>query len=671
MLRPFVPSGRLIILLFVVLCVSGALGGEFETGEAARKIDALLAADWQRLHLQPNPPAADEVIVRRLSLDIAGRIPTLEETREFVGSKDADKRGKLVDQLLASDGYASAMFNYWADILRLTDNTFGRLSAQAYAEYVKRSLKEDKPYDQFVRELVTTEGGVWDSGTIGFYMRDDNKLDHLAYTVQVFLGTSIICAQCHNHPFDKWTQLDYYGMAAFLYGRGRGTGPLETPAQLEELRKKRISKEDYNMARNSLRETTNRLLYIAIGFTRELPALPQDYRYSDAKPGQRIPTKTMFGREAIPADDLTRTTAFAQWMTSPENPRFSNVIANRLWKKVFGAGLMEPVDELRDSTVASHPALMEYLTRLMIAKKYSLKDYLRVLYKTSTYQRAAGAKELAPGETYHFTGPLLRRMSAEEIWDSLVTLTKGNVDGEISEENEQLHRYLDDLKAVMNAFYGMSIETLIEAAKRNAESSIVVRKNALLAQSLEAVKRGDTEAANNLTREARKLEKQNSDEFADAILGPLVGLERLHRVQKGYIDERMKVAESGSLDLSRRASEVSSPARPGHFLRAFGQSDREDISSARSDATVPQALALLNGAALEKLSSPQSRLSQQLAEAATPREKLETLYAALLSRNPNASESALLDAVMRERGEQGISDVTHALLTGAQFLFVQ
>jgi hypothetical protein len=671
MLRPFVPSGRLIILLFVVLCVSGALGGEFETGEAARKIDALLAADWQRLHLQPNPPAADEVIVRRLYLDIAGRIPTLEETREFVGSKDADKRGKLVDQLLASDGYASAMFNYWADILRLTDNTFGRLSAQAYAEYVKRSLKEDKPYDQFVRELVTTEGGVWDSGTIGFYMRDDNKLDHLAYTVQVFLGTSIICAQCHNHPFDKWTQLDYYGMAAFLYGRGRGTGPLETPAQLEELRKKRISKEDYNMARNSLRETTNRLLYIAIGFTRELPALPQDYRYSDAKPGQRIPTKTMFGREAIPADDLTRTTAFAQWMTSPENPRFSNVIANRLWKKVFGAGLMEPVDELRDSTVASHPALMEYLTRLMIAKKYSLKDYLRVLYKTSTYQRAAGAKELAPGETYHFTGPLLRRMSAEEIWDSLVTLTKGNVDGEISEENEQLHRYLDDLKAVMNAFYGMSIETLIEAAKRNAESSIVVRKNALLAQSLEAVKRGDTEAANNLTREARKLEKQNSDEFADAILGPLVGLERLHRVQKGYIDERMKVAESGSLDLSRRASEVSSPARPGHFLRAFGQSDREDISSARSDATVPQALALLNGAALEKLSSPQSRLSQQLAEAATPREKLETLYAALLSRKPNASESALLDAVMRERGEQGISDVTHALLTGAQFLFVQ
>ena len=125
--------------------------------------------------------------------------------------------------------------------------------------------------------------------------------------------------------------------------------------------------------------------------------------------------------------------------------RFTTVVANRMWKKAFGIGLIEPVDEMTDSTVASNPALMDYLSELMVEKKYSLKSFLRVLYNTDTYQRAATTQEVPAGEVYHFTGPILRRMSAEQIWDSLVTLSKGNVDDTVDEENVRLNQYLDDL----------------------------------------------------------------------------------------------------------------------------------------------------------------------------------------------------------------------------------
>ena len=144
------------------------------------KIDELLSRHWEKQGLKPNAPASEETLVRRLYLDIAGRVPTVEEAETFLNSRDPQKRTKLIDQLLAGDGFTSHMFNYWADVLRLTDNVKGRVTAQAYEEWLKGKVKANTPFDQLVRELITTEGGVWDSGAIGFYMRDENQLDHLA-----------------------------------------------------------------------------------------------------------------------------------------------------------------------------------------------------------------------------------------------------------------------------------------------------------------------------------------------------------------------------------------------------------------------------------------------------------------------------------------------------------
>ncbi len=701
----------------------------------SQKIDQLLAKDWEKAGLKANPPASDEVLVRRLYLDIAGRIPTVEESQAYLKSSDPQKRAKLIDTLLASDGYTSHMFNYWADVLRLSDNVKGRLTAEAYEEWLKKQIKDNTPYDQMVRNLLTTDGGVWDSGSIGFWQRDENKLDHLAYTVQVFLGTSMVCAQCHDHPFDKWTQMDYYHMAAFTYGmdtRSRGFNPkAEKPkqefdkkllasmtpkerkayiAKMQADRKKAaketetasISREDMQKVKQAMQDVMKPLRYTSAEWEEgKLPTLPHDYKYSDAKPGDKVEPKAMFGPEAVKKDGESTLQSFADWMTNPENPRFTTVIANRMWKKAFGVGLIEPVDEITDSTAASNPALMDYLTALMTEKKYSLKSFLRVIYNTDAYQRAATTEEVPLGETYHFTGPVLRRMSAEQIWDSLVTLTRGNVDDAVDAENVRLHQYLDDLSMFLGTIKEKGPTGLVEIAKLNADKLAANQKklDEMKAQMAAAKEKGGDTAdmAKRLARDAQQLRKETERDFLVALVGddraadlrkgynpqkttaqtkrPQIDPKQLASMTKEQRKEFIKNFQKGTgskdVSLATRASEQPSPARPGTFLRTFGQSDRELIQNASDEASVPQALTLLNGPVADILNSPASQLNQELAKAQTTPQKLETIYLAFLGRHPNNDEKAILDQVARERGDKAVADVTHALITGSQFLFVQ
>lgn len=189
---------------------------------AAARIDAALAEAWKKDGVKANAPVSDETWVRRVYLDAIGRIPTADEIEAFVADKAPDKRSVLIDRLLDSEGYVSHFYNFWADLLRVNTETVpggGRLSQEMYARWIRQCLRENKPYDQFVRELLTTQGPIWKSGAPGYYLRDPGMpLDNLSNTVQVFLGTRIVCAQCHDHPFDKWKQLDYYKLAAFTYG---------------------------------------------------------------------------------------------------------------------------------------------------------------------------------------------------------------------------------------------------------------------------------------------------------------------------------------------------------------------------------------------------------------------------------------------------------------------
>ena len=689
------------------------------------KIDTLLAKGWQKNHLKPNPPATDEVFLRRIYVDIAGRIPTRDEARAFLESTDKDKRTKLIDTLLASDGYAANFYNYFADILRLQTDTKGALTGMAWADWLKGALKKNQPWDSMVRDLINAEGASWDNGAIGFYMRDQGMpLDHLAATVQIFLGTSIVCAQCHNHPFDKWSQMDYYHMAAFTFGvdSKKGYG-INLDAKLREKMGKGLKntpegqalRKDVKDVQESLKEVSKALRYTGVSATDKLPSLPHDYKYPDAKPNEKVEPKTMFGEDATPKEGETRVNAFARWMTAPQNPRFTLVIANRLWKRTMGMGLIEPVDEITDSTTPSNAELMDYLEKLMVAKNYDMKAYLRVIFNSETYQRMPSEKDVALGESYHFTGPLMRRMSAEQIWDSVVTLIKGNVDSRAVEENEGAERKLDALGKLSDSISNKDPLELIAQIKShsNASDPATDAKIKKMTDEMNELRRtGKKEEAQKLSKQITALRgKEKKDAFA-AVLGD----EGAREFQKEYRESgKIKakggkgkdlvnaalsreatakiMAEAGGdklkakqliaeakakqsmgialLKSASRASEISSPSPRGHMLRTFGQSDRETIENASREPTVPQALSLLNGPVADALVNNNSAFSQDVQKAVGDDAKMDAIFLGLLSRHPTEAERKILADTFAERGEVAKADVVHALLNTGEFLFVK
>jgi len=477
-----------------------------------------------------------------------------------------------------------------------------------------------------------------DSGAIGFYQRDENKLDHLAYAVQVFLGTQIICAQCHDHPFDQWTQMDFYGMAAYTHGINNRGATLDLVTLPASAKKQGFALEDLNDVRKAISGALQPLKYASIKLDeRKLPLLPPDYKYQDGKPGDEVPPKVLFGEPAVPQEGGTRLQALADWVTSPRNPRFTLVIANRMWKRAFGLGLIEPVDEMMDSSAASNPELMRFLTQLMVDQRYSLKSFQRVLFNTQAYQRTASTVLPEPGAIYHFTGPLPHRMSAEQVWDSIVTLIQGDIDSLVSESNANLRKYLTGLKQLSTTVREKGLEGLAGIAKEaRARQEAATAQITKLREEMNARGTLTKKDAQELNQATNKLSEQNHATTMAAILGVpnLDGMGLDYKAQmreqktmlKGKLtpEEKRKMSRSDQKErlqnqlastFTDRAAELPSPTRPGHLLRTFGQSDRDAIDNASADSTIPQALALLNSSLVSALSGSDTKLQQHLATA--------------------------------------------------------
>ncbi|MFM7043365.1 MAG: DUF1549 domain-containing protein, partial [Planctomycetaceae bacterium] len=361
-------------------------------------IDRLVEESHREHNVTPMPDTTDAQFVRRIYLDIAGRIPTYRETVTFLKSGVTDKRSKLIDDLLGSDDYAGHAFNYWADTLRYRDRLGEDVQGEPWRQWIKQSLAESKPWDAFVYEMLTAKGLVWENPATGYLHRDPGMpLDNVNNTVRIFLGTRIGCAQCHDHPFDKWTQKQFYEMAAFVYGTQTRVGGGDkrfwkadpSPRLRDEYAL--IEQEEEDRRRKSYE--LDRLIRINMNIVTDQPGrqikLPADYQYDNAKPGQVIEPKAIFGPDvSVREGEMPRET-FARWLTSRDNPRFAKTIANRLWKQAFGIGQIEPVDDMTDDTAAENPRLMEHLEAEMKRLDFDMEEYLRILFNTRAYQRQA------------------------------------------------------------------------------------------------------------------------------------------------------------------------------------------------------------------------------------------------------------------------------------------
>lgn len=378
--------------------------GKVESFVANGPIDRAIAARWRELGVSPSPRAPDSVFIRRLQLDLTGTLPTPERVRAFESSKAPDKDARLADELLASPEHAYYFAGKWADILRVkrgnqADRAFGTF---AFHEWLRSAVASDMPYDQMARRIIAAVGDEERSPTTVWYKdmaTPDQMVDNLG---QVFLGTRLQCAQCHHHPYEKWSQDDYWNMAAFFGHLGRKNIPAVA----------RGSQQQQNLQRSFY---YNKGSGTVINKRTNKPATPA--------PLDGDPVDLTSGADPRQA--------LVDWMTRKDNPFFARAVANRYWAHFFGRGIVDPLDDMRVTNPPSNPALLEALAKELVDNGYSLRRLCKTMVTSGAYRLSS---EPVPGnaaDKQSYARYYPKRMSAEVLHDAvhLVTGTPASFPG--------------------------------------------------------------------------------------------------------------------------------------------------------------------------------------------------------------------------------------------------
>jgi len=555
----------LVLLLTALLPAARALPPPDRIRAEAAKVDARLEEAWKAKGLQPNPVATDEVFLRRVYLDLAGRIPTVPEVRGFLSSTAPDRREALVRDLLDRDSYALHFFSYWADVLRFKSKYVNRANVieAAFGRYIRESLQANKPYDAWVREMLSARGYAWDNPAIGYYQRDpDMPLDNLAITTRVFLGTRLECAQCHDHPFDKWKQTEFYRLAAFTHsnqswwheafdGQRAAMRKLEEAIDQDYHRERKEAADGGKAAAARKAERIAALdnrgvagvvkgpvgqLFSPIALRRNPESvlkLPKDFEEDDGKPGEVMPPRTPFGPAAAIQSGEDPALAFANWVTAPDNPRFARVIVNRLWSRLMGAPLTWGFDDLKDATEASLPGVEAELERVMRDLGYDLKAFLAVLAATRAYQAEASAGEAVTGAALPFTGPYLRRLTAEQAWDSLVALVNHEPDAPDEARRRAEDRRIQISRLALDAYKNFDGQALLDLAYRRLtdERELQKRELAVREELVQAKRANDGPRVQQLGRQLGEFARERGATLVRDFIRPMV--EHLARTRPG------------------------------------------------------------------------------------------------------------------------------------------
>ena len=367
-----------------VLVLPKGLKFQYPQEPEVNYIDRLVAAKLNKLRIGPSGLCDDETFLRRVYLDVVGLPPTVDEYQAFMSSTDSAKRSRLIDELLERKEFSEIWVNKWAEILQVrTSNQVSPKSMVLYYSWLVDKIAKNTPMDQMVQELISASGGTFKNAATNYYQEVRQNLQLAENAAQVFMGMRIQCAQCHNHPFDRWTQNDYYGFAAFFAQIGRKRG------------------EDY-------RET---IVFNSGG---------GDIRHPVSKD---VMKPKFLGGDVPDVAGKDRRVVLAEWLASPRNPWFATSFANRVWAHFMGIGIVEPVDDFRVSNPASNPELLDALGRRFTESKYDLKTLVRDICNSRTYQRATQRNESNASDERNFAHANLRRIKAESLLDTISTVT--------------------------------------------------------------------------------------------------------------------------------------------------------------------------------------------------------------------------------------------------------
>jgi hypothetical protein len=355
-------------------------------------VDELVGAKLSKLRVLPSELCTDEEFLRRVTIDITGQLPTEEEYHEFVADALADKRAKLIDRLLERKEFSEIWAMKWAELLMIkSSNQVSYKSTFLYYSWLTDKVASNVPLNEMVRDLLGASGGTFSEPATNYYQIETDTLKTAENVAQVFMGIRTQCAQCHNHPFDRWTMDDYYGFAAFFSQIGRKRG--------EDYREQII----YNRGGGDVRHPL----------------------------GGRVLAPKFLGGDTPDTAGKDRRVAMAEWLTSPENPYFAPSVANRVWAHFFGLGIVEPIDDIRVSNPASNPELFEALGQKLISYNYDFKQLVRDICNSNAYQRTCVRNESNADDERNFAHAAVRRIPAEMLLDCLsqVTNTKDKFRG--------------------------------------------------------------------------------------------------------------------------------------------------------------------------------------------------------------------------------------------------
>jgi len=345
-------------------------------------IDRHVDQKLRKLNILPSGAASDADFLRRVFLDIIGTLPTPEEARAFLADTRPDRRSRLVDQLLERPEYADYWALKWSDVLRVNRLTLGHKRAYAYYRWIREQLAANVPYDQFCRAILTAEGPLSEAPAGSLFKVVTRPGDMASTVSQVFLGVRIECAQCHHHPFDRWSQTDYLGMQAFF-------------------------------TQVSFKGAANQEVLVAAG--QGGTTHPRTGAVVFAHPlGETMPADQ-------PAGD--RRQLLADWMTSPENPWFARNLANRLWAHFLGRGIVEPVDDMRLTNPPTNPELLDALAQHLVEQKYDVKALIRAITASRTYQLSSTPNATNERDDQNYSRALFKRLDAEVLFDAVCQTT--------------------------------------------------------------------------------------------------------------------------------------------------------------------------------------------------------------------------------------------------------
>ncbi|QEL15178.1 DUF1549 and DUF1553 domain-containing protein [Limnoglobus roseus] len=354
------------------------------------RIDALVAKQLLELRIPPSGLCADEVFIRRASLDACGTLPTADAVRKFLADKSPNKREKLIDALLARPEFAEYWAMKWSDLLRNEEKSLDKKGVQVYHRWIKDWFAADRPLNEFAREILSARGSTYENPPTNFYRAVRDPQARAEAVAQVFLGVRVSCAKCHNHPFDRWTQDDYHRFAAFF--------PRVQYRLLNNSRKDDLDKHEF---------IGEQVVFTARSGETTLPRTG----------GVAVP-KTL-GDDRSPKDDDDRLGMLAEWIAAPDNPFFAKAQANRVWFHLLGRGLVEPDDDFKVANPPSNAELLDHLAAAFKAGGFRLKPFVKTILLSRTYQLSSSTNDRNSTDSTHFSHALIQPLEAEQLLDGV------------------------------------------------------------------------------------------------------------------------------------------------------------------------------------------------------------------------------------------------------------